>query len=292
MISKKMSKLKPDASFSEQQISGLCSFVRRKYPRLDISFFNQEFIHLVVQKRITACEADSFDAYLELINHQPSEQTYFYNALHVNYSEFFRNPLTFALLETVIFPGLIEHQTKKKAAELRIWSAACADGREAYSLAMLLEELKQKSGTDFNYRIFATDVIQFQLEAAQKGVYSATALNNLSLGRINHWFVKSGEHYTINSELKSNIDFSEFDLVSDTLSCPAASIFGDFDLVFCANLLIYYNGIFQNRIIEKMVKCIKSDGLLVTGETERGIIKKYGMREVFSGAPLFKKKIS
>jgi chemotaxis protein methyltransferase CheR len=287
-----MSKLKPDINFSEQQISGLCSIVSRKYPRLNLSCFDQEFFQQTVQKRMMACQLENFDAYIALLDHQLSELTHLYNALHISYSEFFRNPLTFALLETVIFPGLIKQQPKKKPAELRIWSSACADGREAYSIAMLLEELKQKSGTDFNYRIFATDVIQSQPEAARKGVYSATALNNLSLGRVNRWFTQSGEHYTINSELKSNIDFSEFDLLSDILSCPAASIFGDFDLVFCANLLIYYNRAVQNRIIEKLGRCIKNDGLLVTGESEQGIIKKYGMREVFSGAPLFKKKIS
>jgi chemotaxis protein methyltransferase CheR len=284
-----MSKLKPDINFSEQQISGLCSIVSLKHPRFDISFFDQEFFHLVVQKRIKACEADSFETYLELLDHQPSELTYFYNALHVNYSEFFRNPLTFALLETVIFPELTNQRSKNKPAELRIWSAACADGREAYSLAILLEELKQKPGTNFSYRIFATDVIPSQLERARKGVYAATALKNLSLGRLNRWFVKSGNHYTVSSELKSNIDFSEFDLLSDTLSCPAASIYGDFDLVFCANLFIYYNGAIQKRIIEKLGRCIKNNGLLVTGETEQEIIKEYGLRAVFPGTPVFKK---
>lgn len=288
MISKKMRKSLPDIIFSEKQISGLRSIVSRKYPQMDHSSFDQKFFQQTVQKRIVACRLDNFDAYLELLDQQPSEVTFFYNTLYVNYTEFFRNPLTFALFESVIFPDMIKRQAKKKTGELRIWSAACADGREAYSIAMLLEELKQKAGTDFKYRIFATDIAQPSIELAKSGVYPEPALGNLSYWRVKRWFSHSGDQFAIKSELKYNIDFSVFDLFDEELNCPAASIYGDFDLVFCANLLFYYNQKVQSSIIEKMLKCIKESGFLVTSESERAALVKFGLIEAFPYSAIFR----
>ncbi|MEI7664139.1 MAG: CheR family methyltransferase, partial [Bacteroidota bacterium] len=108
--------------------------------------------------------------------------------------------------------------------------------------------------------------------------------------RIQQWFTKEGDVFKIKPELKECLDFSVFDLFSDRLSSPPASIFGDFDLVFCANLLFYYKPEFRAFILAKMEKCLANGGYLVTGETEREILTRYGYREVFPQSAIFRVK--
>ena len=177
---------------------------------------------------------------------------------------------------------------RRRRKELRIWSAASAGGQEAYSLAILLEELKNSDSEKFNYRIFATDQDETQVNEARKGEYPAAALNNLSLKRANQWFIKHGETYTVKPGLKENMEFSVFDLFSENLSSPPGSIFGDFDLVFCANLLFYYKDKYRKTILDKAGNCMADGGFLVVGEAEREILINYGYREVFPQSGVFR----
>ena len=99
--------------------------------------------------------------------------------------------------------------------------------------------------------------------------------------RAKQWFRKHYETYSVVKKLKKNIDFSVFDLFDDHLSCPPESIFGDFDIVFCANLLFYYKPEFRKIILEKTCNSLAKGGYLITGESER---------ENFSGLCFLKKK--
>ena len=269
---------------------------------IDVSKYDESFLERSIQKRITETHSASREEYSGLLKHDNEEVSILSDSLSVNYSEFFRNALTFAVLERIVLPGLVRSlgvcecvsmgvracagvqenphththpnsQTRKR--ELRIWSAACAGGQEAYSLAILLEELKGGNGDKFNYRIFATDQDESQVNAARNGQYPAAALNNLSLRRVGQWFTRQGETYTVKPELKKNMDFSVFDLFSENLSSPPRSIFGDFDLVFCANLLFYYRKQYRKIILEKIGNSLADGGYLALGGAEREILMNY-----------------
>jgi chemotaxis methyl-accepting protein methylase len=128
-----------------------------------------------------------------------------------------------------------------------------------------------------------------QVNKAVEGRYSANALDNVSLKRANQWFTKHGDVYTVKQDMKKRIDFSVFDLCNEQLVCPPASIFGDFDLVVCANLLFYYKPEYQKIIVEKAGNCLTNGGYLITGETERDIVLGYNFREVFPQSAIFQK---
>jgi chemotaxis methyl-accepting protein methylase len=153
----------------------------------------------------------------------------------------------------------------------------------------LLEELKNGDSGKLDYCIFATDQNESQVNEARRGEYSAYALNNLSLKRVNRWFTSHGDTYIVSPELKVNIDFARFDLFSESLSSPPESIFGDFDLVLCANLLFYYKKEYREAILGKAGNCLAEGGLLVVGETEREILMNYGYCEVFPQSGIFRK---
>jgi chemotaxis protein methyltransferase CheR len=90
--------------------------------------------------------------------------------------------------------------------------------------------------------------------------------------------------------LKNNIDFSVFDLLSGQFSCPPASIFGEFDIVVCANMLFYYKNKYRQAILEKTGNCMANAGYLVTGETERQILIDHNYSEAFPQSAIFRKK--
>jgi chemotaxis methyl-accepting protein methylase len=121
---------------------------------------------------------------------------------------------------------------------------------------MLLKEFSIAAGGKINFRIFATDQSESQIQEAELGQYPETALARINMKRVKQWFTKQGDIYTVKSELKKDIDFSVFDLLNEEFSSPPTSIFGDFDLVACSNLLFYYKPEFQKKIIHKATKCL------------------------------------
>jgi len=256
---------------------------------IDISQYNDSFFEKSVQKRIEETRCNSINDYYSLLKQNTHERHLFIDLLNNNYSEFFRNPLTFAVLERIILPAF--NLKKKNGKEIRIWSAATAGGQEAYSLAMLLREFWNGDYESIKYRIFATDINKTRLNEAQEGKYSISSLNNISLKRLEKWFTKKGSFYTVKPELKENIYFSVFDLHNKHVSSPPAGIFGDFDIVVCANLLFYYKVEIRNRILDKINHTLGNGGYLITGETEREILLSNDYIEVYPQSAIFQRRM-
>jgi chemotaxis protein methyltransferase CheR len=256
---------------------------------IDISKYDDDFIEKSIIRRIQHNNCNSEEEYLSFFIENKMEGALFLDSLFISYSEFFRNSLTFAVLENLILPGILLKNSTNKKKEIRIWSAACAAGQEAYSLAMLLNEHKSAEGRMINFRIFATDYSEAQVTQAQQGQFQSIALNNLTLKRVTQWFKKRGESYIVKPELKERIDFSVFDLSCEDHSCPPNSIYGDFDIVLCANLLFYYNAEFRKKIMDKARHCLAKGGYVITGETEREIMLRYNFEEVYPQSCIFRK---
>ena len=254
---------------------------------IDLSKYEHAFLDKSVKKRMSDTFCESEAAYFSYLEQSHMESEIFLNSLQISYTEFFRNTLTFSVLEKIIIPSLVMKSRNSNRNEIRIWSAACAGGQETYSLAMLLNEFSNGHGEKINFRIFATDQSETQMQEAELGVYHESSLNQVNLKRTKQWFTKKGDLYTVKPELKENIDFSVFDLLSEQFSCPPTSIFGDFDLIVCANLLFYYNPEYQKKIIKKTRNCLSTNGYMITGETEREILVKSGFYEVYPQSAIF-----
>lgn len=253
----------------------------------DGSKYDESFLEKTLEKRMKESHCESESTYFDYLQQSHIEAQEYIRSLSVCYSEFFRNPLTFAVLERVVLPGIIYSKKKNNQHEIRIWTAACAAGQETYSIAMLLNEYT--TDNKIKFRIFATDQSEEQIEYAQKGVYKLSELSSLSVGRLANWLLKEDDNYCIKPELKEHIEFSTFDLFSKEFSSPPTSIFGDFDFIMCSNLLFYYNPEFQKVILKKVKNCLSSDGFLVTGETEREILIQHHFKEAYPSSAIFKK---
>ena len=258
--------------------------------RVDISLYDESFLNKSFQRRLAETHCETMYQYGILTEQSEDERENFLNCLHINYSLFFRNPLTFAVLEKILLPLILQEKIHPSRREIRIWSSACAGGEEAYSLAMVLQELKKITLEPFTYRIFATDRCCRAVDEAGKGIFFGDVINNVSFKRVKMWFAEDGPLYKVKEELRENIDFSVFDLLDEHLSSPPSSIFGGFDLVFCANLLFYYKKEYQKMILEKAGKASVKGGYLVTGETERDIVMNYNYQELYPQSCIFRIK--
>ncbi len=255
---------------------------------VEVTNYNESFLEKSIEKRLSENGCGSFVEYKKIIEQDYNERELLIKSLRINYSEFFRNQLTFAILEGIVLPALILKRKNSGRKEIRIWSVACSDGQEAYSMAILLEELTKVYSNGITYRIFATDQGETQIKAAKIGRYGIESLNNVSTRRLGVWFTQVGDKYQIKPELGQRIDFSVFDLLDGQLSCPPASIFGDFDLVICANLLFYYNQSVRKQILHTLGNCLTKGGYLVTDQAERDILMNNNFQEVYNQSAIFK----
>jgi len=263
--------------------------MQRTYGR-DIYPFEESFLLKTLEKRLSQVSINGFTDYSEYLSENNTEAEALFRALTITYSEFFRNPLTFALIEQLVIPVLLDEKEKSGRSEIRVWSAACAAGQEPYSVAILLDELIIARGSAVSYRIFATDYSETDLSLANTGVYDFGAVRNIRVKHLHDYFFSSGETYSIAPRIRAHVDFSRYDLLDEHSVSPPASIFGDFDLVLCSNLLFYYKPKIREIILDKVYRALAPNGYLVTGEAERDMIAgRKGLRTVAPPAAIFQK---
>lgn len=256
----------------------------------DLTQYDQSFLRKTVEKRLEAVHVTGLPGYTDLISHDPGEVEELLAALTVSYSEFFRDPLAFAILEGVVLPELARGGLRASRREVRVWSAACAAGEEAWSVAILLQDLADSLEDDLEYRIFATDLQEECLETALRAVYDERAVRNVRAGQLARHFRRRCRSYEVSAPLRGGVDFSPFDLMDQSAICVPASIFGDFDLVLCCNVLFYYRPAVQRAIVSRMRRCLAPRGYLMTGEAERSIVQQVGGFASVAGlAPVFRK---
>ncbi|SHE34383.1 CheR family methyltransferase [Alkalibacter saccharofermentans] len=256
---------------------------------LDISKYDISFLKRAVEKRCSITETKNISDYIQYLSSNSDEATILFQSLNIIHTEFFRNPLTFAHLEQWILPRLMEEKSDNN--ELRIWSAGCSSGQEVYSIAMLIESITSKKQIKKRYRIIATDISESALHAAKKGEYNEKDIQMIRVKDLNDFFVKSGEKYKVCDRLKQHVSFSTYDLLDNRSACPQESIFGNFDLVVCSNMLFYYKPNYQHNMVKKLIDSMDEHGYLITGEAEMQIVAKFkDLFLVVPPSPIFKKR--
>lgn len=255
----------------------------------DISVYDQSFLMRTLDKRKAEIGIDNTADYCSILKKNVVEEEALIGSLSIQYTDFFRESLTYALLEKVVLPGVINGA--KKGQEIRIWSAGCSYGQEPYSLAILLNEQVATSKKEIRFRIFATDISHKALVTGHAGTYHGDALNNVRLNQLDKYFVKQGDTYTVIPFLRQHVDFSFYDLLDQWTNNPPDSIYGDFDIVMCSNLLFYYNQESQKIIINKLQNALSSGGYLITGETEKNCVERISkLKALTLTGPIFSKQ--
>lgn len=221
-----------------------------------------------INNRIIQTYSESPEKYLQLLVKNDDESKHLINNFMINVSHFFRDPFVFEFLKSVIIPELIAQIRLSGQNSIRIWSAGCSRGEEAYSLAILLHEFFENEVKDVSIDFFATDYDNLALNSAREGMYDLTSLEETKSKYLQKYFTKSEGKYEVCSSIKSMVKFSEYNLIDKNSYVPSESIFGNFDLVLCRNVLIYFNENYQDIIFDKLYKSLSPDKVLVLGEAE------------------------
>ncbi len=224
--------------------------------------------------------------YLHRLRTDPLEPARLVEDLLIRFSAFFRNPLVFETLAAQVLPRIIED--RRQSRDLRIWSAGCGAGEEAYSMAILVYEALRREPADWSPLIFATDISVEGLRAAKTACYSRESLHQTKLKFIDRYFTGRAEGLELAAHIRDMVRFSNEDLLSMSRFAPADSVFGGFDLVLCRNVLMYYRPDCQCQVMGKILRALRPGGCLVLGDCEAAAARlPRGFRPLETGAGIF-----
>jgi chemotaxis protein methyltransferase CheR len=234
------------------------------YKELGISLSDYKITLLKsrLSKRLKALKLKSFRDYYDFLqnDHTGEEIFMFINAVSTNVTSFFREPNQWEYLEKKL-PDIIANKKDKK---LRIWSAACSSGEEPYSIIIFLKN-HIPDFSSWDIKILATDISQKVLSQAISGEYDTEKLHVVSKNMLSSSFDKAnGSIYRIKSELKNKITFRMFNLVNGDYSIFKKQ----FDIVFCRNVMIYFDKPTREKVVTNLVNVIKPKGHFFIGSSE------------------------
>ena len=181
-------------------------------------------------------------------------------AMTTNESFFFRDQKPFDQFNDIVLPHLLEARAARRS--FRIWSAACSSGQEPYTLAMLLKEHADKLA-GWRVEIVATDLSNEILDKAKEGLYSQFEVQRgLPIAHLVKYFVQVGDRWQIEDSLRKMVKFQQFNLLGDL------SALGKFDVVFCRNVLIYFDTPTKTKVLNGIADLLPADGFLYLGGAE------------------------
>ncbi|WJW76814.1 protein-glutamate O-methyltransferase CheR [Thiohalobacter sp. IOR34] len=236
----------------------------RDHAGIALSDAKRGMVYSRLARRLRALGLSSFADYCHLVSDGDGDEfTHFINALTTNLTAFFREAHHFEYLTGVLLPQL--RQVHARDRRLRIWSAGCSIGEEPYSIAMALREAMPDI-EDWDVRILATDIDSNVIETASRGIYALERVTNLEPERLRRWFRKGRGNNAglvkVVDALRSLISFRTLNLMHDW------PMRGPFDVIFCRNVVIYFDKPTQRMLFERMAELLPIGGHLFIGHSE------------------------
>jgi chemotaxis protein methyltransferase CheR len=250
---------------TEEQFERMAKII---YDRSGIHFpENKKYvIESRLTRRLVELEMDDFDQYISFLTMGPYQMDEFqemFNRITINETSFFRNEAQLEVFENIILPKLLEARASTK--RLRIWSAACSSGEEPFTLAMIIHRSLGVRLSDWRIEILGTDISEKALSVAQKSVYNTYAIRNTPKLVLDRYFKLDGRNYILNHDIRSMVTF-DIQNLNDTL---AAKRHGVWDVIFCRNVMIYFDDPMKKKVINMFEQQLAHDGTLFIGHSER-----------------------
>ncbi|NRB80839.1 MAG: protein-glutamate O-methyltransferase [Saccharospirillaceae bacterium] len=237
----------------------------------------KDLVYSRISRRIRSLELTNFNDYINLIQDQNNQEfTSFVNSITTNLTSFFRESHHFDFLKSTAFPEL-----KKKGKSPLIWSAGCSTGEEPYSIAMTLDQFYP--GGDFGgAKILATDLDSNVLNTGRRGVYEGSKIETLDKKLKRIYFRFNNDDVAVTENLKENIQFNRLNLLGPW---PMKK---KFDIIFCRNVIIYFNKETQKELFNRYSKMLNQHGYLIIGHSEN----IHGFQDQFEsiGRTIYRKK--
>ncbi|HET6842493.1 MAG TPA: protein-glutamate O-methyltransferase CheR [Candidatus Angelobacter sp.] len=263
-------------------------------------YFDERRAHFLqdrLQRRLKICGLDTFYSYYRLLtSHQgKAELTSLVENLTVNETSFFRNKPQLDLFHKTILEELLHRKQERRDWSLRFWSAGCSTGQEPYTMAMQVCDAlayyylrnplpfempspKPLVPPPWKVEILASDINYSVLRAAQEGSYPEQQMEPVEYAYRLRYFDKTGDKYAVKQSLKSMVHFDFHNLKTEFL--PQRN-----DVIFCRNVMIYFDEAEQKRLVDKFYRCLNPEGYLFIGHAESlfGLSSKFRMIHLNNG---------
>jgi chemotaxis protein methyltransferase CheR len=274
-------------SLSEKDFKFICQFV---YDASGIVLGERK--REMVYRRLTRItrerQLNSFSDYCQLLRTQPAqEENYFINAITTNLTSFFREKHHFEYLQQHEIPRIIaqEKKSKRQNKRLRIWSSASSTGEEPYSIAITLLETMQDQLNGWDIKVLATDVDSNVLAHGSTGIYANNRIEDLPIAIKKKYFVQglggNSKNVKISEKLRDLLTFKQLNLLHDW------PMKGPFDVIFCRNVIIYFDKKTQQELFSRYYELLKPGGILILGHSEN--LGKYQQYFYNEGRTIFRK---
>ncbi len=248
--------------FTDQHFESLRELVH-ELTGISMSDHKKDLLYGRLTRRLRVLQLDNFDDYYSILKNNPGEELQnFINAVTTNLTSFFREKHHFEYLRDSVLPSKTKSNSLKG---LRIWSAGCSTGEEAYSIAMLLRE-NIPNIDSMDIKILASDLDTNVVQTASMGVYDETRVQDMDPARIKQWFQKgTGDNrgkVRVRKELRDMITFQQVNLMQEWPNKDK------FDVVFCRNVVIYFDKPTQKVLFNRFADSIKPEQHLFIGHSE------------------------
>jgi two-component system CheB/CheR fusion protein len=250
-----------EAVIAEQRLRDILLHLRNSTGH-DFKHYKRATVLRRIERRMQVTAQPDLTAYYEYLQSNPDEAKALLGDMLIGVTNFFRDREAFEALERDVLPQLVQSVAKSPdKEELRIWSAGCSTGEEAYSLAILLDDQMQVESSKAALQVFATDIDERAISTGRAGVYPQAIVTDVPPTRLRHYFVKENDHYRIRKEIREKVLFAKHSLLSD----PP---FSQIDLIVCRNLLIYLDREVQREILQMFHFALRPGGFLFLGSSE------------------------
>ena len=231
---------------------------------ITLSDQKRDLVYGRLARRLRKLNLNDFDQYIELLKQNPEgEMIEFVNSITTNLTSFYREKHHFEYLSGTVLKYLL--QARRQEKRIRIWSAGCSTGEEPYTLAMTLRESIPNIDS-WDVKILATDIDTGVLAKAKAGVYQKDRINGVSEAQFKKWFLKPSENNSdevkVSPKLQELITFKQLNLMN------AWPMKGKFDILFCRNVVIYFNKDTQRILFDRFADILKEDSHMFIGHSE------------------------
>ncbi len=225
----------------------------------DLSHYKQTTIRRRIERRMAVHQIDRISNYVKFLQETPAEVDILFKDMLIGVTNFFRDPEAFSVLKDQVFPSILK--AREPDSSIRIWTVGCSTGEEAYSIAILLSEAMDTLRHHLNIQIFASDIDAQAIDHARSGIYPDSIAADVSQERLNRFFIKEDNTYTVKKQLREMIIFATQNVIKDP---PFSKI----DLVSCRNLLIYMDSELQKKVLPLCHYTLNPEGILFLGPSE------------------------
>ncbi len=245
--------------FSEEETLSHIYTILKNASGIDFTYYKRSTILRRIERRMLVTHTSTLADFARLLGDNPEEVNILTREIFIGVTSFFRDP---ALFEKLKYNAIYKIVEKAKEDEpIRVWSAGCSTGEEAYSIAILFQEVMEELEVQRDVKIFATDVDSRAIETAGKGVFSENITEDVTPERLAKYFYRQNDQYHIDKGIRRMIIFATHNMFAD----PP---FGKLDLISCRNVMIYFQPVMRRGLFAIFHSALKNGGFLFLGKSE------------------------